>query len=368
MASVMKYTAGLQGNKEKTPTTSKNHFKRTISLLCILYCANFVNWTKSSVKAVKAISKLDPFNNVTQFMNGHIPVDHYHDLFYSLNERIHDDGKQSVLSGDGNDVSILLTPSEQKQTDISTEIFAHSKVDNSIRRNIFYSTSNSETMEIKMVNFPIKLRYRLCGVGKNKWKIRKKFAKCSVQTTKIKRNVNNNVILNNNSTLMTPNYNASSKIATENSNPSQFPSTIASNLTNITEITTQFTPNDLTTINSITKNESSNRPIKSQQQSSHRSRETNVFEMATKLKYNKLAKNTMLPDESRKGKISLLGLFELSTRSGLRMEGLSELAAAQMAVRHINNKHILNGYTIELLTNDTKVMCEKIFFSFFYIN
>lgn len=359
MARVMKYaTNGLQGNKEKTPPTSKNHLKRTISLLYILYCANFVNWTKSSVIAVKVISKLDPFNNVTQFGRFR---EHYHDLLYSFNEAIHN-GKQTVLSNNGNDASVLLTP-ERKQIETSTKILAHSKIDNTPQRNGFssHSSSNAETMEIKIVNFPIKLQYKLCSVAKNKlkhsikWKIREKLPKCGTKTNKIKRSVNNSSTSTNNSTLMTTNYDTASITTSKKSTHLQSKSTTAFNSRNNPEITTRFTPNAITTINSITQIESSNRPIKSQQQSLHRPRETNVFEMATKLKYNKLAKSKVIPDESRKGKISLLGLFELSTRYGLRTEGQSELAAAQMAVRHINSKQILNGYTIELLTNDTKV-------------
>lgn len=55
------------------------------------------------------------------------------------------------------------------------------------------------------------------------------------------------------------------------------------------------------------------------------------------------------------GIISLLGLFELSTRWGVRPQGHSELAAAQLAVQHINRNNILDGYQLELLTNDTMV-------------
>lgn len=361
MARVMKYaTNGLQGNKGKTPPTSKNHFKRTISLLYILYCTNFVNWTKSSVIAVKAISKLDPFNNVTQFINGHFR-ENYHDLLYSFNGVIYN-GKQTVLSNGGNDGSILLT-SVRKQTKTLPKTSEHLQIDNSRHRNTFnsYSPANSKTMEIKMFNFPLKLQYKLCSVAKYKlkhlikWKIRKKLSNNVTKTNLIKRSVNNNAMLNNNSTLMTTNYDTASIMTTKKSIQTQSKSTTAFNSTTVPEITTQFTPNAITPINSITQIESSNRPIKFQQQSLHRSRETNVFEMATKLKYNKLAKSKVIPDESRKGKISLLGLFELSTRYGIRLEGQSELAAAQMAVRHINSKQILNGYTIELLTNDTKV-------------
>lgn len=361
---MMKYaTNGLQGNKAETPTTSKNHFKRTISLLYIFYCANVVNWTKSSVLAVQAISKLDSFNNVTQqFTNGHIR-EHYRDSLFTFNEGKHN-GTQSVLSDDGNDASVSLMTPERKRTKTSMKMLANSKSDNSRTRNSFNRfSSNSETMEIKIVNFPATtLQHKRCGVTKDKlkhlikWKIRKKRTKCATQPNKVKRSVNNNATFTNNSTLMTANYDTTASIMTaKKSTQSQFKSTTAFNSMYTPEITTQFTPNAITPINSITQIGSSNRPIKFQQQSLHRSRETNVFEMATKLKYNKLAKSKVIPDESRKGKISLLGLFELSTRYGLRTEGQSELAAAEMAVRHINRKKILNGYTIELLTNDTKV-------------
>lgn len=97
----------------------------------------------------------------------------------------------------------------------------------------------------------------------------------------------------------------------------------------------------------------------------NRFKENNVFEMATKLKYNKLSAGVGgVTDKAKKGfgKVSLLGLFELSTRDGIRPEGRSELAAAQLAVRHINERHLLPGYTLELLTNDTKVRDTNSFF------
>ncbi|XP_058454034.1 gamma-aminobutyric acid type B receptor subunit 2 [Malaya genurostris] len=56
----------------------------------------------------------------------------------------------------------------------------------------------------------------------------------------------------------------------------------------------------------------------------------------------------------RMREVSILGLFELSTRHGVRKEGYSELAAAQLAVQHINRRGLLLGYTLKLLTNDTK--------------
>ncbi|XP_054744804.1 uncharacterized protein LOC129249163 [Anastrepha obliqua] len=58
--------------------------------------------------------------------------------------------------------------------------------------------------------------------------------------------------------------------------------------------------------------------------------------------------------ERNSRRIVLLGLFELTNRQGRRLDGWSELSAAQMAVEHINRKKILPGYTLELLTNDTQ--------------
>lgn len=54
-------------------------------------------------------------------------------------------------------------------------------------------------------------------------------------------------------------------------------------------------------------------------------------------------------------KVSLLGLFELTTHLGTRWEGKSELAAAELAVKHINERRLLPGYLLELITNDTQV-------------
>lgn len=54
-------------------------------------------------------------------------------------------------------------------------------------------------------------------------------------------------------------------------------------------------------------------------------------------------------------RVSLLGLFEMTTHLGTRWEGKSELAAAQLAVKHINERGLLPGYILELITNDTQV-------------
>jgi gamma-aminobutyric acid type B receptor len=54
-------------------------------------------------------------------------------------------------------------------------------------------------------------------------------------------------------------------------------------------------------------------------------------------------------------RITVLGLFDMTTRAGERPEGRSELAAARLAVRHINERQLLVDYQLELITNDTKV-------------
>uniref|UniRef100_A0A182NEE9 G-protein coupled receptors family 3 profile domain-containing protein n=1 Tax=Anopheles dirus TaxID=7168 RepID=A0A182NEE9_9DIPT len=59
--------------------------------------------------------------------------------------------------------------------------------------------------------------------------------------------------------------------------------------------------------------------------------------------------------ERRGREVTILGLFELSSKEGEeRREGFSELAAAQLAVQHINRRGLLLGYKLKLITNDTK--------------
>lgn len=53
--------------------------------------------------------------------------------------------------------------------------------------------------------------------------------------------------------------------------------------------------------------------------------------------------------------IYILGLFELSTKWGKRADGYSEMVAAHLAVKHVNDFQILPGYKLKLITNDTKV-------------
>lgn len=57
----------------------------------------------------------------------------------------------------------------------------------------------------------------------------------------------------------------------------------------------------------------------------------------------------------KKHDIYILGLFELTTKFGLRPEGRTEVAAAKLAIKHVNNMKILPYYNLKLLINDTKV-------------
>ncbi|XP_060803785.1 gamma-aminobutyric acid type B receptor subunit 2 [Amyelois transitella] len=52
--------------------------------------------------------------------------------------------------------------------------------------------------------------------------------------------------------------------------------------------------------------------------------------------------------------VSILGLFELSIGRTPRADGASELAAARLAVRHVNERGLLPGYKLQLITNDTE--------------
>jgi hypothetical protein len=55
------------------------------------------------------------------------------------------------------------------------------------------------------------------------------------------------------------------------------------------------------------------------------------------------------------GIIYILGLFELTTKWGKRPEGLSEIAAAELAIKHVNHYNILPDYRLKLIVNDTRV-------------
>lgn len=74
-----------------------------------------------------------------------------------------------------------------------------------------------------------------------------------------------------------------------------------------------------------------------------------VFEKS----FNNLKKNISNNSELST-KVLILGLFELTSLHGIRNDGYSELASAQMAINHINNRKIL-PYTLEIVWNDTRV-------------
>lgn len=57
----------------------------------------------------------------------------------------------------------------------------------------------------------------------------------------------------------------------------------------------------------------------------------------------------------KEGTIHILGLFELSTKWGERPEGLSELAAAELAIKHVNQLKALPHYELNLIVNNTEV-------------
>lgn len=70
----------------------------------------------------------------------------------------------------------------------------------------------------------------------------------------------------------------------------------------------------------------------------------------------KSSSNKSLKERHKKlSKVSILGLFEMTTLMGERREGKSELAASELAVKHINERGLLRGYTLELINNDTQV-------------
>ncbi|KAH9635420.1 hypothetical protein HF086_006660 [Spodoptera exigua] len=62
-----------------------------------------------------------------------------------------------------------------------------------------------------------------------------------------------------------------------------------------------------------------------------------------------------LPKAKSNRIVSILGLFELSVGDAPRADGVSELAAARLAVDHVNKRGLLPGYKLHLITNDTKV-------------
>ncbi|CAD6235870.1 GSCOCG00008021001-RA-CDS, partial [Cotesia congregata] len=58
--------------------------------------------------------------------------------------------------------------------------------------------------------------------------------------------------------------------------------------------------------------------------------------------------------EHDKLEVTILGLFELSTGNEPRHEGLTELAAAQLAIDRVNQMDMLDNFRLRLIHNDTK--------------
>ncbi|KAK3854229.1 hypothetical protein Pcinc_039275, partial [Petrolisthes cinctipes] len=52
--------------------------------------------------------------------------------------------------------------------------------------------------------------------------------------------------------------------------------------------------------------------------------------------------------------VPILGLFDLTVRGEARQGGRSEFAAAQLALKHINEKRVIPGHTLVMFHNDTK--------------
>ena len=84
--------------------------------------------------------------------------------------------------------------------------------------------------------------------------------------------------------------------------------------------------------------------------------ERKKLKTVTKRPNNVTAKSVSNRGMKKLSKVSLLGLFEMTTHLGTRWEGKSELAAAELAVKHINERGLLPGYILELITNDTQVI------------
>lgn len=140
-----------------------------------------------------------------------------------------------------------------------------------------------------------------------------------------------------------------------------------SNITKTSENDNQNKENNKLTLKNVLTTNSYHKNRKNQTKYSSKNRINSVFEHSHYIIHNNNKNLSRIEFRNRKksaGKISLLGLFELTTRWGLRPEGQSELAAAQMAVKHINRQGILPGYTLELITNDTQVIF-LIFIAFF---
>ncbi|MPC46754.1 hypothetical protein E2C01_040480 [Portunus trituberculatus] len=68
-----------------------------------------------------------------------------------------------------------------------------------------------------------------------------------------------------------------------------------------------------------------------------------------------LRRKTLNPSAAPKRTVPILGLFDLTVRGKPRLGGRSELAAAQLALRHINEQQVIPGHTLVMFHNDTQV-------------
>jgi hypothetical protein len=109
-------------------------------------------------------------------------------------------------------------------------------------------------------------------------------------------------------------------------------------------------------MSSIHNNQSSHLGLKPENQRKNTKTVTQILPIGNNASVESLSNHSAVEPS----KVSLLGLFELTTHLGkVRWEGESELAAAKLAVRHINERRILPGYVLELITNDTQVRTES---------
>ncbi|XP_074108616.1 gamma-aminobutyric acid type B receptor subunit 3 [Cotesia typhae] len=76
--------------------------------------------------------------------------------------------------------------------------------------------------------------------------------------------------------------------------------------------------------------------------------------------------------EHDKLEVTILGLFELSTGNEPRHEGLTELAAAQLAIDRVNQMEMLDNFRLRLIHNDTKsdpgVAVDRFFYALYTEN
>ncbi|KAK8394155.1 hypothetical protein O3P69_006383 [Scylla paramamosain] len=67
-----------------------------------------------------------------------------------------------------------------------------------------------------------------------------------------------------------------------------------------------------------------------------------------------LRRKIVNPSTAPKRTVPILGLFDLTVRGKPRLGGRSELAAAQLALRHINEQQVIPGHTLVMFHNDTQ--------------